>query len=119
MDSALSRYPKSHVVVSEGMFVNLLVDNIGEADCLHELLNTTIQNGDETTECLYYYGRNQPLLATSQCEAAIRGNENNDTAWSNAGYVAPDNGDFQSAASRFAKASRLFYASKEKHHGEP
>jgi tetratricopeptide (TPR) repeat protein len=117
MDSALSRYPKSHGVVSQGVFINLLVGNTGEADRLHELLKTTVQNGDETTECVYYYGRNQPLLAISHCEAAIRGNENNYSAWSNAGYAALDNGDFQSAVSRFAKASQLFYASKEKHTG--
>lgn len=36
-------------------------------------------------------------------------------AWSNAGYVALDTGQFQSAVSYFVKARDLFYASKEKH----
>jgi tetratricopeptide (TPR) repeat protein len=117
MDSALTRYPKNHTVLSEGVFVNLLVGNTGEADSLHELLQTTVQNGDETTECIYYYGRNQPLLATSHCEAAIKGNENNYSAWSNAGYAALDNGDFQSAVLRFSKATQLYEASKDKHTG--
>ena len=117
MDSALSRYPKSHDVLSEGVFINLLVGNTGEADRLHELLKTTTQGDDEGTDCLYYYGRNQPLLATGHCEAAIRGNGNNYSAWSNAGYAALDSGDFQSAVSRFSKAVQLFNASKEKHTG--
>jgi tetratricopeptide (TPR) repeat protein len=117
MDSALSRYPKSHDVLSEGVFINLLVGNTGEADRLHELLKKTAQGDDEGTDCLYYYGRNQPLLATGHCEAAIRGNGNNYSAWSNAGYAALDNGDFQSAVSRFSKAVQLFDASKEKHTG--
>ena len=69
MERALSQYPKSCDVVSEGVFVNLLVGNIGEADRLHELLKTTTHGNDEPTECLYYYGRNQPLVANSHCEA--------------------------------------------------
>jgi tetratricopeptide (TPR) repeat protein len=115
MDSALARYPNNHGALSEGVFVNLLVGNTGEADRLHELLKTTVQNGDEGTECLYYYGRNQPLLAAGHCEAAIRGNENVYSAWSNAGYAALDNNDFQSAVARFSKALQLYDASKEKH----
>ena len=78
------------------------------------LKNANPGNG-EFTECLYYYGRNQPLLATSHCEAAIRGNEKSSEAWSNAGYAALDNGDFQSAASDFSQAFQLFNASTQKH----
>jgi hypothetical protein len=37
------------------------------------------------------------------------------SAWSNAGYVSLDNGDFRSAVFDFSKASQLFYAAKEKH----
>ena len=115
MDAALSRYPKNSEVLSEGIFINLLVANPGEADRLHELLKATHPRNREFTDCLYYYGRSQSLLATSHCQAAISGNENNYVAWSNAGYVALDNGDFQSAVSHFSKAEQLFYASKEKH----
>jgi hypothetical protein len=103
MDRALSRYPNSHGVLSEGVFINLLVGNTGEADRLHELLKATVQNGDETTECVYYYGRSQPLLATGHCEAAIRGNESTYSVWSNAGYAALDIGDFL-----LERAPRLF-----------
>jgi tetratricopeptide (TPR) repeat protein len=117
MDNAVLHYPKSHDVLAEAVFVNLLFGNTGEADRLHGQLKSTTQGVDESTDCLYYYGRNQPLLATSHCEAAVRENENNHSAWSNAGYAALDSRDFQSAFSRFTKAAQLLNASKEKHTG--
>lgn len=110
----LSNHPRNQDVLSEGIFINLLVGNLGEADRLHEVLSSIKPANIEFTDCLYYYGRNQPLLATSHCQAAIRGNENSNTVWSNAGYAALDNGDFQTALSYFAKAWQIFYASKEK-----
>jgi tetratricopeptide (TPR) repeat protein len=115
IDKALADHPRSHDTISEGIFVNLLVGNTGEADRLHEALKATAQTNDEFTDCLYYYGRNQPLLATGHCQAATRDHENDYGAWSNAGYAALDNGEFQSALGYFAKASKLFYASKDKH----
>jgi tetratricopeptide (TPR) repeat protein len=115
IDEALSRYPENHDVIAEGIFVNLLVGNSADADRLHEALKATPSGTDEFTDCLYYYGRNQPLLATSHCEAAIRANQNSYVVWSNAGYVALDNGDFQTALSDFSKAIQLFDASKDKH----
>lgn len=114
IDSTVSRYPKNHDVLSQAIFVDLLVGNTGEADRLHEVLKATPAGPDEFTDCLYYYGRNQGLLATSHCKAAIQQNENSHAAWSNAGYVALDNGEFQSALSYFSKASQLFNASNEK-----
>jgi tetratricopeptide (TPR) repeat protein len=115
IDSAISHYPNSHDVLAEGVFINLLVGNTGEADRLHELLKATAKGSGEFTDCLYYYGRNQPLLATNHCDAAIRENEHYYGVWSNAGYAALDNGDFQSAFARFSKAAQLFNDSKEKH----
>jgi tetratricopeptide (TPR) repeat protein len=117
VDSALSHYPRNRDVISEGVFINLLVGNTGEADRLHEQMKKTSQGEDESISCVYYYGRNQPLLATGHCEAALRKNENNYSAWSNAGYVALDNGDFKSAVLHLSKAVQLFNASKEKHTG--
>ena len=61
------------------------------------MLRNTEQGQDDFSDCLYYYGRNQPLLASSHCEAAIPKNENSYTAWSNAGYAELDNGDFKTA----------------------
>lgn len=115
VDIALSRYPKNHNVLSEGIFVNLLVGNTGEADRLHQLMKSTkSEPRDEFSDCLYYYGRNQASLAISHCQAAILGNEDEYGAWSNAGYAALDNRDFQSALAYFSKAVRLFYDSKAK-----
>lgn len=115
IDEAISRYPENHDVIAEGIFVDLLVGNFEDADRLHASLKAAPAPNDEFTDCLYYYGKNQPRLATVHCEAAIRGNEKSYVAWSNAGYAALDNGDFQSAVSYFRKAVQLFYDSKEKH----
>jgi tetratricopeptide (TPR) repeat protein len=115
IDKVLSEHPRNPDAVLQGIFINLRVGDIAEAERLHGVMNAIKPANADFMDCLYYYGRNQPLLATSHCQAAIRGNENNNTVWSNAGYAALDNGDFQSAITDFAKAWELFYASKEKH----
>jgi tetratricopeptide (TPR) repeat protein len=116
IDVALSHYPKDHNVLSEGIFVSLLLGNTADADHLHEVMRASApQPHDEFSDCLYYYGRNQSPLASSHCQAAIRDSENDYGAWSNAGYVALDNRDFQSAIGYFSKAVQLFYNSKDKH----
>lgn len=117
IDAAISNYPVNHDVLAEALFVNLVVGNTAEADHLHELLKNTAQGQDDFHDCLYYYGRNQPLLARTHCEAAIQSNESSYTVWSNAGYSELDNGDFRSALTHFAKAAQIFYDSKEKHTG--
>jgi tetratricopeptide (TPR) repeat protein len=115
LDKLLSDYPTNHNVLVEGIFLELLLENPTEADRLHEALRSTAQGSDNSSDCLYYYARNQSKLAGSYCEAAIRENGTTYGAWSNAGYVALDNLDFSSALSYFGKAFQLFYSSKEKH----
>ena len=115
IDKALSAHPNNVDAISEGIFIDLMVGNAGEADRLHGLIQAAKPSNIDFTDCLYYYGRNQPLLATGHCKEAIRQNEKSYSAWSNAGYVALDNGEFQSAVSLFAKALQLYNASKEKH----
>jgi len=115
LDKLLSDYPTNHNVLAEGTFLELLLESPAEADRLHEALKSTAQGSDNSSDCLYYYARNQSKLASSYCDAAIRENATTYGAWSNAGYVALDNLDFSNALSCFGKASQLFYASKEKH----
>lgn len=115
IDATLAQHPGDRSVLSQGIFINLLVGNAEEAEHLHESLKSTETVPDEFTDCLYYYGRNQAAAAVFHCQAAIRGNENQYAAWSNAGYAALDNGDFQSALADFSKASSIFYASTGKH----
>ena len=115
IDATLAQHPGDHSVLSQGIFIDLLVGNAEEAEHLHESLKSTETVPDEFTDCLYYYGRNQAATATVHCQAAIRGNENKYVAWSNAGYAALDNGDFQAALTDFSKASTIFYASTGKH----
>lgn len=115
MDRLISGYPTNREVLTEAIFLELLLDNPAEADRLHEVLKLRASVSDDATNCLYYYGRNKPKLASSYCSAAIRANESSYGTWSNAGYVALDNSDFQTASGYFAKASQLFYSSKDKH----
>jgi hypothetical protein len=115
LDKLLSDYPTNHSVLTEGIFLELLLENPKEADRLHEILESTAHGNENSSNCLYYYARDQSKLASSYCEAAIRENETDYGAWSNAGYVALDNLDFPSALSYFGKASQFFYESKEKH----
>lgn len=115
IDKVLSDYPKNADAVMQGVFISLKVGDLAEAERLHNVMNTIKPANAEFMDCLYYYGRNQPLLATNHCQAAIKGNENSNGAWSNAGYAALDNADFPDAVSYFSKAWQLFYASKQKH----
>jgi tetratricopeptide (TPR) repeat protein len=115
IDKVLTAHPRSQDAVSAGIFINLVVGNFADADRLHQVLGEINPANREFTECLYYYGRNQPLLATSHCQAAIRGNENSYVVWSNAGYVALDSGDFQKATFYFSKSWQIYNASKDKH----
>jgi len=118
ISTAVSRYPTSRVVLSEAIFINLLVGDTGEATRLHEILGSKQHTAqDEFTDCLYYYGMNEAVAAAPHCAAAISGNEKNYTVWSNAGYVALDAGQPQSALSYFTKARDLFYAETQKHTG--
>ncbi len=52
IDGALAHYPRNRDVLSEGIFVNLLVGNTGEADRLYELLKATNPGNDECTDFL-------------------------------------------------------------------
>ena len=116
LESALTRYPQNHSALSEAIFINLLLRNGAEADRLHALMQAGERTDeDDAADCIYYYGRNQPRSATTHCQDAIRQNEHSYAAWSNAGYVALDNNEFQSAVSYFSKALDLFEESKTKH----
>jgi len=75
LDKLLSNYPTNHNVLTEGIFLELLLENPSEADRLHEVLESTAQRSENSTNCIYYYARDQPKLASSYCEAAIHENE--------------------------------------------
>ena len=114
-DKLLNQYPRNREVLSQAIFLELLLDNPGEADRLHAVLKSAPSGPDSATDCLYYYGRSQPRVAASYCTAAIHANETYYGTWSNAGYVALDNSDFQTALSYFSKATQLLYSSTDKH----
>ena len=115
IDSVLAAHPRNPQAISEGIVISLRVGDTAEADRLHEVMVSLKPTFLDSIECLYYYGRNQPLLATSHCQASVRASPNDYGAWDNAAYVALDNGDFQTAVTYFSKSTQLFYASKDKH----
>lgn len=118
IDLAVKRYPRNHSVLSEAIFIDLVTGNSADAKRLHRALESLPREaGDDAGDCLYYYGINQAANATEYCAASIKGHENIYTAWSNAGYVALDNGQYSAAFSYFAKARQLFDSTKEKHTG--
>ena len=65
MDAVLSRYPKNSGVLLEGIFINLLVANPGEADRLHELLKAIPPRNCEFTDCLLLL-RSEPIFISDQ-----------------------------------------------------
>jgi tetratricopeptide (TPR) repeat protein len=116
VDQAVSRFPRDHSALSEAIFIDLLAGDASEAKRLHDsLVSLSYDPVDEGTDCLYFYGMGQPKLATDHCTKLTQTDEKNYVAWSNAGYVAVDNGDYQSALSYFVKAEKIFGASTEKH----
>jgi tetratricopeptide (TPR) repeat protein len=118
IDSAVTRYPRNHSVLSEAIFIDLVTGNTADAKKLHQVLQSMPRYTiDDSTDCLFFYGINQAATATAHCAAALKGNEDKHVAWSNAGYVALDNGQFDTAFSYFTKAKELFYSSKDKHTG--
>ena len=116
ISSALQRYSGSRGVRSEAIFIDLLVGDVDEAKRLHGSIEaSSSQPQDDSSECLYFYAINQPGLAVDPCNAMLGNNKTSNTAWSNAGYVALDLGQFQLAGSYFAKAWDLYNASSDKH----
>ncbi len=116
IDKALARYPQNHSVLSEAIFIDFLKGNSSDARRVHDSLALLKHDDhDEGTDCLYYYALNQPGLATEHCAKSLDANPKEYTPWSNAGYVALDNGEYQSALTYFSKARECYNASTEKH----
>jgi tetratricopeptide (TPR) repeat protein len=59
LDKLLADYPTNHNVLSEGIFLEVLIENPTEADRLHDVLKSSETGSDNFTECLYYYARSQ------------------------------------------------------------
>lgn len=119
IDNAVQRYPYNHTVLSEAIFIHLVESDKQTAEDLHArlLAATPRRDTDDSTDCLYYYGLNQPSVATQYCEAMLKETTSTDdyTPWSNAGYVALDNGKFREAVADFLAAQKIYGASKTKH----
>jgi tetratricopeptide (TPR) repeat protein len=116
IDGAVLRYGRNRSVLSEAMFIDIVTGNSAEARRLHDVwLGAPHGDQDDFSECLYYYATNQSSLATEHCSAAREKSPHQYVSWSNSGWVALDNGQYRTAAQYFAKASELYYASKDKH----
>jgi tetratricopeptide (TPR) repeat protein len=91
-----------------------MVGDKDEAKQLHGTLESS-NSVDDSSDCLYYYALGQPALASQHCDAMITASKDSNIAWSNAGYVALDNGDYKTAVTYFVKARGLYDDSKIKH----
>jgi tetratricopeptide (TPR) repeat protein len=118
IDSAVLRYGRNRSVLSEAIFIDILTGNSAEARRLHGIwLGAPHGEHDDFSECLYYYATNQPSLATEHCSTARQKSPNQYVSWSNSGWAALDNGQYQTAAQYFTKASELYHASMDRHTG--
>jgi tetratricopeptide (TPR) repeat protein len=113
--SSVEHYSFSSSALAEAIFIELAMGNLNRAKELHSRFQNMSSSLTDSTDCLYYYGANQPSLAQLHCAAAVTADENSGTAWSNAGYVALDMGQFATALTDFAKAQKIYSGSTQKH----
>ena len=72
LENALKGYPHSRLVLSEAMFVNLSFGNSGVATQLHnELSSLPYDKDDEASDCLFYYGVDQPRSAPEDLKPPV------------------------------------------------
>ena len=115
IDAAMVQYFASASVVEQAIFTDLVIGDKVAAKELYVKLAKKVSRPSDATECLYYYGIDQPSLANDYCVANINANSETISAWSNAGYVALDIGQYQTASVDFGKAAKLYGAEKIKH----
>ena len=115
IDTALYQYFRTSSVITEAIFIRLVLDDKQGAKDLYRELQAKSTGPSDFTDCLYYYGIDQPVVANSYCVANKNANDNSNVSWSNAGYVALDMGQYQAALEDFSKAERLYEADKVKH----
>jgi len=113
--SALDRYFQNSAVITEAIFIDLVLDDKQGAKDLYAKLQSKGNGTSDSTDCLYYYGIDQPAIAKSHCDANASKDDKSHTSWSNAGYVALDLGQYEVALADFAKADKLYEADTAKH----
>lgn len=113
-DAAMKRYFDGPSVVTEAISVDLITGNKSEAKALHTKLETKATPTD-AEDCYYYYAIDEPSVANSHCIANANANSKSNTAWSNAGYVALDLGQYSVALADFGKAEDIYEADKRQH----
>jgi tetratricopeptide (TPR) repeat protein len=115
IDAALKRFYRSSSVMSDAIFIDLVIGDKAAAKDLHAKLEAKTSPPTDSTDCLYYYGIDQPSLANDHCVAVVNADDKSDLAWSNAGYVALDLGQYQTALMDFAKSQKIYTADNTKH----
>lgn len=116
ISTAIAQHPSDHMALSEGIFIDLVTGNQQEAMRLHEQLAAlSREQQDDADDCMYFYAINQASVAESYCASSISSSPESNTTWSNAGYVALDEGQYAQAAHDFSKAKSLYDASTDKH----
>jgi hypothetical protein len=68
--AAVQRYPRNSNVLSEAIFIKLVIGDVAAAKQLHATLaGNTVHINSDADDCLYFYGLDQPILAESHCDA--------------------------------------------------
>jgi len=115
IDAALTRFSQNNAVMSEAAFIDMVTGNQAAVKTLHARLAAGPAPPSDASECLYFYGIDEPSQASAHCLAAISANDKSNVAWSNAGYVALDLGQYDTAMSDFAQAESLYEVANATH----
>lgn|GEM_PF-2772272 len=115
IDEALGRYFRTNHLINEAILVHLVLGDKNRAMEIHAEFSE-LPGRSEASECLYYYGIDQPARAYDHCVAATSSDEKSFKAWSQAGYTALDLGRNQIALNDLARASVLFLAEDKATH---
>jgi tetratricopeptide (TPR) repeat protein len=115
IDATLTRFSQNHSVLSEAVFIDLVTGNQPAVRSFHARLAAGPTPPSHASECLYFYGIDDPSQASPHCLAAVSADDKSNVAWSNAGYVALDLGQYDTAMSDFSQAESLYEAANATH----
>jgi tetratricopeptide (TPR) repeat protein len=115
INTTLNRFSQNTSVLSEAVFIDLVTGDRAAVRALHAQLTSSPFPPSHASECLYFYGIDEPGQASAHCLAAVSADSKSNVAWSNAGYVALDLGQYDTAMSDFAQAESLYEAANATH----
>jgi len=117
INEAIGRYFRTNPLINEAILIHLVLGDKTRAMEIHTQFSE-MPGRRPASECLYYYGTDQPARAYDHCVAVTSSDGKSFKAWSRAGYTALDLGRYQLALNDLARASTLFLAEDKALHTE-